>query len=157
MYKSDCALSQMVPVSNNVAKVYGLSRNGPVESRSLSKLIQRIDHVPIDCLESAIEGSLGGEGPAKDDGEAREEAEEILVSILCICEDAIGNLQESLAANSLEHLGVVGLGGLLADGQALKGVRLHGSANGSHGAEERELAALNSAGGRSDNDGRHVD
>lgn len=67
------------------------------------------------------------------------------------------NLQESLAANSLEHLGVVGPGGLLADGQALKGVRLHGSANGSHGAEERELAALDSAGGRSDNDGRHVE
>lgn len=78
--------------------------------------------------------------------------------VYCVCvKDAIGNLQESLATNSLKHLGVVGLSGLLANGQALKGMRLHGSANSSHGTEERELAALNSAGGRSDNDGRHVD
>lgn len=69
----------------------------------------------------------------------------------------LGNLQESLAANSLHHLGVVGLSRLLADGNSLKGMSFHGPASISHSSEERELATLDSAGGRSDNDGRHVD
>jgi len=89
-------------------------------------------------LQSTVEGILGSEGPAEDDSEAREE-------------------EESLASNSLEHLGVVGLSRLLSDGKTLEWVRLHGPASVSHSSEERELAALDSAGGRSNNDGRHVD
>jgi hypothetical protein len=69
----------------------------------------------------------------------------------------IVNLQEGLAANSLEHLGVIRRSRLLSEGKSLEGVRLHSSTSVSHGSEERELAALNSAGSRSDNDGRHVD
>jgi hypothetical protein len=71
--------------------------------------------------------------------------------------DVIGNLQESLAANSLHHLSVVGLSRLLGDGNSLKRMSFHGPASISHSSEKRELAALDSAGGRSDNDGRHVD
>lgn len=67
------------------------------------------------------------------------------------------NLQESLAANSLEHLGVIRRSRLLSDGKTLKGMRLHGSAGISHRSKKRELASLKSAGGRSSNDGRHVD
>ena len=89
-------------------------------------------------LQSTVEGILGSEGPAKDDSEAREE-------------------KESLATNSLEHLGVIRRSRLLRDGKSLEGVRLHSSASVSHSSEERELATLNSAGSRSDNDGRHVD
>lgn len=68
------------------------------------------------------------------------------------------NLQEGLATSSLEHLGVVAGGGLLSDGKTLKGVRLHGAANCSHGTEERELAALDGAGTKAGDDGsRHYE
>lgn len=115
-----------------------LSSSGTVKSCSVDVYPRDWVFLHIYPLQSTVEGILGSEGPAEDDSEAREE-------------------EESLASNSLEHLGVVWLSRLLSDGKTLEWVRLHGSASVSHSSEERELAALNRAGGRSNNDGRHVD
>lgn len=68
-----------------------------------------------------------------------------------------GCLQESLATNSLGLLAPVARSRSLLGGKALKGVRLHGSSDVSHVGEERELATASSAGGSTDNDGRHVE
>ena len=67
------------------------------------------------------------------------------------------NLHESLTTSALEQLGVVARSGLLGDRKTLKGVSLHGAADGSHGTEERELAALDGAGSKAGDDGRHVE
>lgn len=67
------------------------------------------------------------------------------------------DLQNGLVTNALDHLGVVGAGRPLSDGNALKGVRLHGSSNSSHGTEERELAAGGGAGDDAGGEGRHDD
>jgi hypothetical protein len=115
-----------------------LSRSGTVRSCSFEADLEDQRMLLVYPLQFTVKGILGSQRPAKDDSEAREE-------------------EEGLAANSLEHLGVIRRSRLLSEGKTLEGVRLHSSAGISHRSQERKLASLNSAGGGSNNDGRHVD
>lgn len=124
---------------------------------SLDRSKVRIRNRGID-LDGAVEGPGGGIGPAENDSEAGEEAVALPVSQLNSSKEIVvreGNSHQGLAASALEQLGVVAGSGLLGDGEALKGVSLHGAADGSHGAKERELAALDGASSEAGDDGRH--